>query len=108
MVPAEPPGGLLDRVLTVRRLGRVGKRLLPGLPVLVYLADGTYLGRVHVPPPIRPGDLLALEDGIPLRVARVEASPASPGVAARVEAFWERRGLFRRGERQIRERRSDG
>jgi hypothetical protein len=83
------------------------KQEQPGLPVCVYLSDGTYLGRAHLPPPIRPGDLLALEDGIPLRVARVATTPTGAGVAARVEAFWERRGLFRRGDRQTRERRSD-
>jgi hypothetical protein len=70
----------------------------PGVAVRVFLSDNTDLGTVHLPPPIKPGDLLALEDGLPLRVIDVVPTPGDPHVQALVEVLWERRGLFRRGE----------
>lgn len=78
----------------------VGRGELPGAPVRVFLGDGTDLGVAHVPWPVSPGDLCALERGLPLRVRSV--APTAPGEPyhAELEVFPERRHLFRRGERR--------
>ena len=78
---------------TVRAMGEG-----PGVAVRVFLSDDTELGTVHLPPPIEPGDLLAFEDGLPLRVVAVVPTPGDVRVEALVEVLWERRSLFRRGD----------
>ena len=79
--------------LTVRAMGEG-----PGVAVRVFLSDDAELGTVHLPPPIEPGDMLALEDGLPLRVVAVVPTPGDVRVEALVEVLWERRSLFRRGD----------
>ena len=68
-----------------------------GIPVRVFLGDGTDLGVAHVPPPIQAGDLFALEEGLPLRVVKVAPTPKHSRFHALVEVLHERRDLFRRG-----------
>jgi hypothetical protein len=85
------------RIDTLRDVGRGS---LPGAPVRVFLRDGTDLGVAHVPWPVSPGDLFALERGLPLRVRTVEPAPPGELYHATLEVFPERRHLFRRGERR--------
>jgi hypothetical protein len=75
----------------------MGERGEPGVSVRVFLADGTDLGVAHVPPPVLPGDLLALDDGLPYRVRAVSPTPSFSPFYGLVEVFPERRNLFRRG-----------
>lgn len=67
----------------------------------VFLRDGTDLGVVHLPPPIQPGDLCSLDDGLPLRIMSVAPTLPDSPFDALLEVLWERRQLFRRGDNSV-------
>jgi hypothetical protein len=75
----------------------MGERGEPGVAVRVFLGDGSDLGVARVAPPVLPGDLLALDDGLPYRIRSVSPAPEFSPFSALVEVFPERRSLFRRG-----------